>query len=107
MTRILLISFFAFFFCSVNADAQHPISSAHIIGMDGKTELLFDDPITDSFSINVLDLTGKSMFTQYHQASEDGCTSVEIPVENLRKGIYMVQVMNTDGKTKTLKLQRN
>jgi methionine-rich copper-binding protein CopC len=111
MKRILLLTFTALLMSCIQVAAQermqHPVSTAHIVGMDGRTELVFDEPLADSFTINVLDLTGKSMFTQFHPASEDGCTTIEIPVENLRKGIYMVQVMSGDGKTKTLKLQRN
>lgn len=86
---------------------QHPISTARITGVDGRAELVFDEAITFGFSVRVLDLTGKVMFSQQHMASEEGCASMEIPLENLRKGIYMVQVIGNDGKTKTLKLQRN
>jgi methionine-rich copper-binding protein CopC len=87
--------------------AQHPISSVRIVGMDGRVELVFDEPITDSFTISVMDLTGKSIFTQTHQHSAEPCQFVEIPVEHLKRGIYMVRVVGEDGKTKTLKLQRN
>lgn len=87
--------------------AQHPISSAHIVGMDGRVELVFDEAMSESFTLSVLDLTGKSIFTQTHQSSDEGCQFVEIPVENLKRGIYMVRITGVDGKTKTLKLQRN
>lgn len=111
MKRILLLTFVTLLMFSVPAVAQertqHPISTARIAGVDGKAELVFDDPYSDSFTITVLDLTGKVMYAQLHAASEDGCLSIQIPVENLRKGIYMVQVIGGDGKTKTLKLQRN
>jgi methionine-rich copper-binding protein CopC len=86
---------------------QHPISSVRIVGMDGRVELVFDEPMTDSFTISVMDLTGKAIFTQTHQHSSEPCQFVEIPVENLKRGIYMVRVVGEDGKTKTLKLQRN
>jgi hypothetical protein len=100
----LLISGFSL---SAQDRVTHPVSTAHITGMDGRTELVFEESITESFTINVLDLTGKIVFTQRHTASSEGCNGVELPVENLRKGIYMVQVMSANGKTKTLKLQRN
>ena len=87
--------------------AQHPVSSAHIVGMDGRVELVFDESMTDSFTLSVMDLTGKAIFTQTHQASNEGCQFVEIPTENLKRGIYMVRIAGADGKTKTLKLQRN
>jgi methionine-rich copper-binding protein CopC len=86
---------------------QHPVSSARIVGMDGRVELVFDEPMVDAFTISVLDLTGKAIFTQTHQHSSEPCQFVEIPLENLKRGIYMVRVIGEDGKTKTLKLQRN
>ncbi len=111
MKRNLLITFTAllcFSFATVAQDrATHPVSTAHISGVDGKTELVFEEEMNDSFTISVVDLTGKIIFTQQHPSSENGCTAIELPVENLRKGIYMVQVIGGDGKTKTLKLQHN
>jgi hypothetical protein len=92
---------------SAQGGMQHPISSVRIVGMDGRIELVFDEPMTEAFTISVMDLTGKSIFTQTHQNSTEPCQFVEIPVENLRRGIYMVRVAGQDGKTKTLKLQRN
>lgn len=86
---------------------QHPIATAHIVGLDGRVELVFDEAITEAFTISVLDLTGKAIFTQTHQSAGEGCQYVEIPVENLKRGIYMVRINGEDGKTKTLKLQRN
>jgi methionine-rich copper-binding protein CopC len=92
---------------SAQSSAQHPISSARILGMDGRVELVFDEPMEDAFTISVMDLTGKAIFTQTHQQSAEPCQFVEIPVENLKRGIYMVRIIGDDGKTKTLKLQRN
>ena len=92
---------------SAQNGVQHPISSVRIVGMDGRVELVFDEPMNDSFTISVMDLTGKAIFTQTHQHSAEPCQFVEIPVENLKRGIYMVRVMGEDGKTKTLKLHRN
>jgi len=92
---------------SAQISAQHPISSARIVGMDGRVELVFDEALSDAFTIMVMDLTGKAIFTQTHQHSAEPCQFVEIPTENLKRGIYMVRVIGEDGKTKTLKLQRN
>ncbi len=92
---------------SAQSSMQHPISSVRIVGMDGRIELVFDEPMTEAFTISVMDLTGKSIFTQTHHNSNEPCQFVEIPIENLRRGIYMVRVASQDGKTKTLKLQRN
>lgn len=112
MKRLLLLIFlFAFAAGLTTATAQadrlsHPVSTAKIVGVDGKAELMFDEVVTQSFTVNVLDLTGKLLFSLKHDNSEP-CISVDLPVENLRKGIYMVQVSSADGKMKTLKLQRN
>ena len=92
---------------SAQSGMQHPISSVRIVGMDGRIELVFDEPMTEAFTISVMDLTGKSIFTQTHQNSTEPCQFIEIPIENLRRGIYLVRVAGQDGKTKTLKLQRN
>ena len=92
---------------SAQGGMQHPISSARITGVDGRIELVFDEPMLDAFTISVMDLTGKAIFTQTHQHSTEPCQFVEIPVENLKRGIYMVRIAGEDGKTKTLKLQRN
>ena len=111
MKRILLLLIATLLITGFTASAQdrvtHPVSTARIIGMDGRTELVFEESLTEAFTVQVLDLTGKVVFTQRHAATVEGCEGVELPVENLRKGIYMVQVMSADGKTKTLKLQRN
>jgi methionine-rich copper-binding protein CopC len=97
-----------FSFTAMSQDrTTHPISSAKIAGVDGKAELLFDDGLSEGFTVNLLDITGKPIYSQFYPANEEGCNSIEIPVENLRKGIYIVQVVGTSGKTKTLKLQRN
>lgn len=111
MKRNLLLTITAlilFCFGSVAQDRMtHPVTTAHISGVEGKVELVFDESMNDSFTVSLVDLTGKVIMTQQHAASADGCNSVILPVENLRKGIYMVQVIGGDGKTKTLKLQRN
>jgi methionine-rich copper-binding protein CopC len=86
---------------------SNPMSSAHIVGLDGKAELTFDETITENFTIDIIDLTGTIMATVKINAEKDPCDSVQLPIENLRKGIYMVQVVSASGKTKTLKLQRN
>lgn len=111
MKKNLLLTFTALLFFCLTTVAQdrptHPITTAHISGVDGKTELVFDEPMNLSFTVSVVDLTGKVISTQQHAPSEDGCSAIELPVANLRKGIYMVQVIGGDGKTKTLKLQHN
>lgn len=112
MKRLLLFTFFIAFIAAASPMAaqsdrmSHPVATARIVGVDGKAELTFDEALTQAFTVNVLDLTGKLLYTLRHDNSE-ACISVDLPVENLRKGIYMVQISSADGKTKTLKLQRN
>ena len=109
MKKIVLITFATLLLSSLSAIAQttNPVSTARIVGMDGRAELVFDEPITEGFTVEVRDLTGKVMFSARHLAEDEPCESVELAVESLRKGIYMVQVVSSSGKTKTLKLQRN
>ena len=111
MKRIFTLLVCMFLLSGLQAEAQsgaqHPISSARITAQDGRIELVFDEPMSDAFTLSVLDLTGKAIFSQTHQNSLEPCQFVEIPVENLKRGIYMVRIAGEDGKTKTLKLQRN
>ena len=111
MKRIILLTVATLLINKLTVCAQdrtpHPISTAHILGLDGKVELVFDEVLTEAFTVTVLDITGKTMFILRHTINDEACESVEIPMENLRKGIYMVQIIGADGKTKTLKLQRN
>ncbi len=112
MARLLLLFIAALLLNSASLVAQsdrvaHPISSAHLVGMDGKSELIFDEPVTESFTVEVRDLTGKVMFMLRSEMKDESCQSIELPIDSLKKGIYMVQVVGASGKTKTLKLQRN
>ena len=89
-TLLVLLLLLAGNSASAQSGMQHPISSARIVGMDGRVELVFDVPMTDAFTISVMDLTGKAIFNQTHQSSPEPCQFVELPVENLKRGIYMV-----------------
>lgn len=103
---LLMIALCTLSFAGI-AQQANPLSSAHIVGLDGKAELAFDETISENFTIDIIDLTGTIMATVKISAEKDPCDSVLLPIENLRKGIYMVQVVSSSGKTKTLKLQRN
>ncbi len=111
MKKLLLLAFIILNIYSTNLVAQdrtqHPVSTVRIASVDGRAELVFDEAINQSFTLKVLDLTGKTMFSQMYMSNDEPCASADLPIENLRKGIYMVQVIAADGKTKTLKLQRN
>ncbi len=107
--RILYLFLMGILACPVMAQAErlsHPITSAKIVGVDGKAELMFDEVMSQSFTVNILDLTGKLLYNLRYDNSEP-CFSIDLPIENLRRGIYMVQVTSADGKMKTLKLQKN
>lgn len=86
---------------------KNPIASARLVATDGRSELIFDDPVVENFTVEVRDLTGKLMFSLKSDMREEGCQSVVLPIESLRRGIYMVQIIGSGGKIKTLKLQRN
>ena len=109
MKKLILI--FVFFSLIGGAFAQaidkNPISTARLVATDGRSELIFDEPVNENFTVDVRDLTGKLMFTLRSDMKEEGCQSVVLPIESLRRGIYMVQIIGVGGKMKTLKLQRN
>lgn len=108
MKRLLLITFSALLISlASSAQSINTVASARIIGVDGKAELVFEEALTENFTVDVIDLTGNVMFTLKLNCEKEPCASVLLPIENLRKGIYMVQVVSASGKTKTLKLQRN
>lgn len=107
MMKKLLFSFVCAFVLNAAAFGQHPVNTAHIVSMDGKLELVFDLPVKTAFRLEILDLTGTPIHSQKVSPSSDGCEAIDLPTENLRKGIYFVQVISDDGKSKSLKLQRN
>lgn len=89
------------------SNERHPISTASIASNDGKIEVFFDEPVTEHFTVEVRDLTGKTVYVLHSELHNGGCQNLDLPAENLRKGIYMVLITGVSGKTKTLKLQRN
>jgi methionine-rich copper-binding protein CopC len=111
MKRFVLVFLPLLFLSLAHVQAQsterHPISTASIASHDGKIELLFDDAVTEQFTVEVRDLTGKTVYVLQSELHNNGCQNLELPAENLRKGIYMVLITGVSGKTKTLKLQRN
>ncbi|MFN0031401.1 MAG: T9SS type A sorting domain-containing protein [Flavobacteriales bacterium] len=108
MKKSLLIIMAIFsMYVSALAQSGNPVASARIVGTDGKAELVFEEALTENFTVEVIDLTGESMFMLKLNCEKEPCSSVVLPIESLRKGIYMVQVVSAGGKTKTLKLQRN
>lgn len=111
MKRLLLLFVLLLMLASTQMHAQsidrHPISTASIEFIDGRSEILFEEGVYENFTVQVRDLTGKMIYALQNDRSLSVCNSVELPVENLKKGIYMVLITGDSGKTKTLKLQRN
>jgi hypothetical protein len=106
---LVFVSLLGFGFARMLAQntERHPISTASIASNDGKIELFFDEPVTEHFTVEVRDLTGKTVYVLHSELHNGGCQNLDLPAENLRKGIYMVLITGVSGKTKTLKLQRN
>jgi hypothetical protein len=86
---------------------RQPISTASIVLSEGRTEISFDEMVLESFTVELRDLTGKSIYVLRSDRNAAASGSMELPLENLKKGIYMVLITGESGKTKTLKLQRN
>lgn len=109
MKKLILIFTFFSLIGGVFAQAidKNSIASARLVATDGRSELIFDEPVMENFTVDVRDLTGKLMFSLKSDMKEEGCQSVVLPIEPLRRGIYMVQIVGAGGKIKTLKLQRN
>ena len=107
MMKKLLFTFVCAFLVNAAMFGQHPVNTAHIVSQDGKLELVFDQPVKTGFRLEILDLTGTPIHSQKIASTLDGCEAIVLPTENLRKGIYFVQVISDDGKSKSLKLQRN
>ncbi|MEN9638251.1 MAG: hypothetical protein RLZZ262_119 [Bacteroidota bacterium] len=111
MKRFVLVFLSLLFLSLAHTHAQsterHPISTASIVSHEGKIELLFDEAVNENFSVEVRDLTGKTVYVIQSETDDNGCQNLILPADNLRKGIYMVMITGTSGKVKTLKLQRN
>jgi methionine-rich copper-binding protein CopC len=106
---LILVCLFSLGLAQMHAQSseRHPISTASIVSNDGKVELLFDEGVVEHFTVEVRDLTGKKIYVLQSEQNTGSCHNMELPAENLRKGIYMVLITGESGKTKTLKLQRN
>lgn len=90
------------------AQSSHPLSTASLSPnpAEGKTNLTFEEPINEAFTVVIKDLTGKTMFSVRPEFHGDACSSVPLDVEALRRGIYICQITSQSGKVKTLKFQK-
>jgi methionine-rich copper-binding protein CopC len=110
MKRFVLLCVITLWASQATVQAQserHPISTASIVLSEGRTEISFDEIVSEPFSVELRDLTGKSVYVLRSDRNVAAYSNMELPLENLKKGIYMVLITGESGKTKTLKLQRN
>jgi hypothetical protein len=105
---VLVFTMIALMSADILAQSErHPISTASLIFQEGRSEITFDEQVCESFIVEVRDLTGKTVFVLQSDPEMSCHTDVELPIANLKRGIYMVLITGASGKTKTLKLQRN
>ncbi|MBL7943776.1 MAG: T9SS type A sorting domain-containing protein [Flavobacteriales bacterium] len=104
----LVLSFSLLVF-ALTAWSQHPLSTAYITPnpVDDKAIVAFEQPLHESVLIVVKDLTGKVMYTHQTDSGSDSINEVRINLEELSRGIYILQVSVAEGKIKTLKFQKN
>ena len=110
MKRFVLLCVITLWASQATVQAQserHPISTASIVLSEGRTEISFDEIVLEPFSVELRDLTGKSVYVLRSDRNVTAYVHMELPLENLKKGIYMVLITGESGKTKTLKVQRN
>lgn len=93
---------------AVSAQTGNPISSAFVSPnpVEGRAELVFDEPLGENVNIVVKDLTGKTVYFLRPEIALGDCAHIPLDIESLRKGIYILQITGTSGKVKTLKFQK-
>jgi hypothetical protein len=110
MKRILL-SLICVLGMALGAMAQsgHPINSAYITPnpVDSRAELMFEEPVTETIHVVVKDLTGKTMLDFHPDTPGMECRRIELDLDFLKRGIYVLQIMGSSGKTKTLRFQKS
>ncbi|MDZ4752421.1 MAG: T9SS type A sorting domain-containing protein [Flavobacteriales bacterium] len=85
-----------------------PISTAFLTPnpVEGKAELMFDEPVLENLTVVVKDLTGKVVAEFKTDMPGTECKKIDLNLESLRRGIYICQIIGSSGKTKTLRLQK-
>jgi len=110
MRKILLLITAALLFNVMGfAQSGNPIGTASISPnpVESKAALTFEEPVLEDINVVVKDLTGKVLYNFKPDTHGEECTSVRMDMlENLRRGIYIIQVTGTSGKVKTLKFQK-
>ncbi len=106
---LLLITAALLFNVSALAQSSNPIATASISPnpVESKAVLTFDEPVFEELNVVVKDLTGKVLYNFKPDTHGEECTAIRLDMlENLRRGIYIVQVTGASGKIKTLKFQK-
>ena len=109
MKKFLLFTVFIFGIMTLGvAQAAHPVSTAFLSPnpVEGKAELTFDEPVMEDLYVVVKDLTGKIVFELRTDMPGDECKKIDLNMESLRRGIYICQIVDSSGKTKTLRFQK-
>ncbi len=89
--------------------SQHPVTTAWITPnpVDNAAVIAFEQPVEERITVVVKDLTGKIMYTTQTDAGAEGVSRIHMNLEELARGIYILQVSASGGKMKTLKFQKN
>lgn len=106
MKQLVLIIILSFSTLGLLAQVRETVV-LHPNPVEDRADLLFDQPLTESISITVKDLTGKTVYMLNPDVSGEQCTRVSLDIESLRRGIYIVQIVSQSGRIKTIKFQKN
>jgi hypothetical protein len=109
MKRFLLITVFALGFVAIGfGQSGHPVSTAFLTPnpVEGRAELMFDEPVMEDLHVVVKDLTGKVVLDIKTDMPGNECRKIDLNMESLRRGIYICQIVGSSGKTKTLRFQK-
>jgi hypothetical protein len=106
MKQLLLSVLLFFTIATLSAQFREGIV-LHPNPIEDRADLMFDQPLTESITITVKDLTGKTVYLLNPDTSGEQCSQVTLDFESLRRGIYIVQIVSQSGKIKTIKFQKN
>lgn len=107
MKKLLLFLFAAALTTVVRS--QHPVTTAWITPnpVDNAAVIAFEQPVEERITVVVKDLTGKIIYAMQTDAGAEAVSRIHMNLEELARGIYILQVSASGGKVKTLKFQKN
>lgn len=91
------------------SQSNHPMNTAFVSPnpVESKAAILFEQPINEEVMVVIKDLTGKILYQFKPDTRGEECRQINLDmVENLRRGVYIVQLTSNSGKIKTLKIQK-